>query len=542
MDSFRKSGRIVDLIHSRIFSGTITVKDGKIDNIREEDTECGSYILPGFIDSHVHVESSMLTPSEFARIAVRFGNIGAVCDPHEIANVLGTDGILFMLDNSKKVPFRFLFGAPSCVPATPFETSGARIDHNDIARLMSRDDIAFLGEMMNYPGVISGDSGVHAILEAARKSGKPIDGHAPGLTGDDMRKYVAAGISTDHECYSIAEAEGKIEAGMKIHIREGSAAMNFDSLVDILRTHPDKAMFCTDDNHPNDLPKGYINLHVRRALAAGYNVFDVLRAASLNPARHYGIKTGFLQQGDPADFIVADNLTDLNILETYIGGHKVAENGTTLIPHIDTDTPNIFNAQHVSAEDFKVEHKGRNIKVIECIEHQLITKTHIAAPKVENGNIVSDTERDILKMAVVNRYTKHDISIGFIKNFGLKKGAIASSIAHDSHNIIAVGTSDEELAAVINKLIDAKGGVVAGADGNMEILELPVAGLMSNSDADEAAEKYIRVNAKVRELGSTLYSPFITLSFMSLLVIPELKLGDKGLFDVTKFAFTDLYE
>lgn len=541
-NSFTISGHVVDLVASRIFEGTVVVENGKIKSVKEEKTDSSKYILPGLIDSHVHIESSMVTPAEFARMAVCHGTVATVSDPHEIANVLGIDGVKFMIESGKKVPFKFYFGAPSCVPATTFETSGFVLDHNDIATLMNMDDIYYLGEMMNYPGVVFGDPEVHAKLEAARCSGKPIDGHAPSLSGDNLKKYVDAGISTDHECFTEDEAEEKINLGMKILIREGSAAKNFEALVGLIERYPDQIMFCSDDKHPNDLVSGHINTLVKRAIEKGYNILDVLKAASLNVIKHYNLNVGLLQQGDSADFIVVDNLSDFNVEQTYIDGQLVAENGKSMLVHIESTTPNNFKVEKVKVDDFKVADNGKNIKVIECIDGQLITKVAIAKPKVENGNMVSDTGRDILKMVVVNRYTRHSMSIGFIKNFGLKKGAIASSIAHDSHNIVAVGTSDQELTDVINKLIETKGGIAVSNCGCSFAVGMPIAGLMSNEDGYKVATDYEKIDAMAKELGTPLHAPFMTLAFMSLLVIPELKLGDKGLFDVNKFAFTELSE
>ena len=539
-NTFTISGHIVDLVASRIFEGTVVVENGKIKSIREEKNDSSKYILPGLIDSHVHIESSMVTPAEFARMAVCHGTVATVSDPHEIANVLGIEGVKFMIESGKKVPFKFYFGAPSCVPATTFETSGFVLDHNDIATLMSMDDIYYLGEMMNYPGVVFDDKETHAKLEATRLAGKPIDGHAPSLTGDNLKKYVDSGISTDHECFTEAEAEEKINLGMNILIREGSAAKNFEALVGLIERYPEQIMFCSDDKHPNDLVSGHINTLVKRAIAKGYNIIDVLKAASLNVVKHYNLNVGLLQQGDNADFIVVDNLSDFNIKQTYIDGQLVAENGKSLINHIESTTPNNFKVEKVKIDDFKIADNGKNIKVIECIDGQLITKVVTTSPKVEKGNMVSDTKRDILKMVVVNRYAKHSLSIGFIKNFGLQKGAIASSIAHDSHNIVAVGTSDQELTNVINKLIETKGGI-AISDGNFAFaVGMPIAGLMSNEDGYKVAADYEKIDAMAKELGTPLHAPFMTLAFMSLLVIPELKLSDKGLFDVNKFAFTNV--
>lgn len=539
-NNFALSGQIVDLVRSRIFPGTLTVSDGKITEIKETQTAEGRFIMPGFIDAHIHIESSMVPPSEFARMAVPHGTVATVSDPHEIANVMGVEGIDYMINSGKRGHFKFYFGAPSCVPATPFETAGCTLDAEAIEVLMARDDIHYLAEMMNYPGVLSDFPDVMKKLEAAKKYGKPIDGHAPMVTGDDIRKYVGAGISTDHECYDIEDALGKIRLGMKILIREGSAAKNFDALIPLMADYPEMLMFCSDDKHPNDLIKGHINLLVKRALHQGYKLMDVLRAASLNTVRHYHLDVGMLQPGDDADFIVMDNLNDLNVLQTYVKGRLVAENGVALMQRRKEEAINNFHASHLEVEALRVPDEGKPIKVIASMDGNLITNTIVATPKVVDGNLVSDTSRDLLKMVVLNRYQQAPPAIGFINNFGLKRGAIATSVAHDSHNLVAVGCSDKEIARAINLLIETKGGMVACSDTEFALLPLPVAGLMSLEEGRRVAEDYERADRLAHDFGCTLYSPFMTLSFMALLVIPELKLSDKGLFDVTRFGFTSL--
>ncbi len=540
--SFTLSGQIVDLVHSRIFPGTVTVTDNKITDIVEQPTAENRFIMPGFIDAHIHIESSMVPPSEFARMAVCHGTVATVSDPHEIANVMGVEGIDYMIHSGNRIHFKFYFGAPSCVPATPFETSGYTLDAEAIEKLMARDDIYYLSEMMNYPGLLGGDPDILKKLEAAKHNGKPIDGHAPMVTGHDIERYFEAGISTDHECYALEDAKEKLELGMKILIREGSAAKNFDALIPLMAQYPEKLMFCSDDKHPNDLLKGHINLLVKRALAKGYKLLNVLRAASLNAVRHYHLDVGLLQKGDDADFIVVDNMQDLNILQTYIKGRLVAENGVSLIPRRKEEACNNFCATPIVADDLKVPYEGKRIKVLACMDSNLITNTIITQPKVVNGNMVSDTTRDILKMVVLNRYTKAKPAIGFINNIGLKRGAIATSVSHDSHNIVAVGCSDEDIARAINLLVYTKGGMVACSETEFALLPLPIAGLMSLEEGSRVAEDYERADKLAHEFGCTLYSPFMTLSFMALLVIPELKLSDKGLFDVNKFEFTPLTE
>ncbi len=540
--TFTISGQLVDLLADRIFPGTLCVENGVIKEIRENAVAPMQYVLPGFVDAHVHIESSMLVPSEFARLAACHGTVATVSDPHEIANVLGMEGVRFMIDNGKRVPFKFFFGAPSCVPATTFETSGHTLDAKDIARLMELDDIYYLAEMMNYPGVLAQDAEILRKIAAAKQTGKPIDGHAPNLSGEDLKRYVAAGISTDHECFTEAEAMEKISLGMKIHIREGSAAKNFEALIPLMKSHPGVLMFCSDDKHPDDLVRGHVNQLVKRAVAKGYDTLDVLRAASLNAVRHYGLPVGLLQQGDDADFIVTDNLTDFNVLQTYIKGVLVAENGKPCMERITTETPNFFKASNLQVADLAVPDKGKPVKVIECIDSQLITKCSIEKPSVRNGLMVSDPERDLLKMMVLNRYQSGKPAIAFIRNFGLKRGAIASSVAHDSHNIVAVGACDEDIVKAVNLLVANKGGVVACDAERSALLPLSVAGLMSNEDGYRVAQGYETADRLAHDFGTTLTAPFMTLAFMALLVIPELKLSDKGLFDVTRFAFTELEE
>lgn len=539
-NSFTLSGQIVDVVHSNIFPGSITVNDGKITEITPLPSAERRFIMPGFIDAHVHIESSMLPPSEFARMAVCFGTVATVSDPHEIANVMGVDGVDFMIKSGKRGHFKFYFGAPSCVPTTSFETAGSTIDAEAVEALMARDDIYFLAEMMNYPGVLADDPEILKKLKAAQKHGKPIDGHAPMVSGRDIQKYISAGISTDHECGTLEDALVKIDLGMKILIREGSAAKNFDSLIPLMEQYPEMLMFCSDDKHPNDLSKGHINLLVKRALKKGYKLMSVLRAASLNAVKHYHLDVGLLQLGDDADFIVVDNLNDFNVLKTYIKGRLLAENGVSLMQRRMEKACNNFHASIIKPEDLRVDYEGKYIKVIACMEGNLITNTIISSPKVEDGNVVSDTARDILKMAVLNRYAPAKPAIGFINNIGLKRGAIATSVAHDSHNIVAVGCSDEDIARAIDMLVLTHGGMVACSETEFAMLPLPIAGLMSLEESARVVEDYERVDQLAHNFGCQLLDPFMTMSFMALLVIPELKLSDKGLFDVKQFEVTSL--
>jgi adenine deaminase len=541
-ESFTVSGNIVDVHNLRVFKGEVRIHNGKIEAVKSMPVKEGHYILPGLIDAHVHIESSMLLPTEFARLAAVHGTVATVSDPHEIANVLGAEGIDFMIANGKKSPFKFYFGAPSCVPATPFETSGARLDAAETEALLARSDIRYLSEMMNYPGVLSGDPEVAAKLAAARKAGKPVDGHAPGLRGESARLYARAGITTDHECFTLEEALDKIRWGMKILIREGSAARNFDTLLPLLAGHPEKVMFCSDDKHPDDLVRGHINLLVKRAVAAGCDPLRMIRACTLNPVVHYGLDTGLLRPGDDADFIITDNLSDFNISATYMGGRKVAERGRTLIHRVNEDAPNKFFARPITESDLAVHARPGHIRVQKVLAGQLITDVMSVEPLVLNGCIASDTRRDILKMIVMNRYAPASPAIGFAHGFGLKGGAIASTVAHDSHNITALGTSDKDMVNAVNLLIAAKGGIAVADGERTGMLPLPVAGLMSDRDGYDVAQEYEEINHLVRELGSPLAAPFMTLSFMALLVIPALKLSDKGLFDSQAFQFTSLFE
>ncbi|WP_139002714.1 adenine deaminase [Hyunsoonleella aestuarii] len=533
-------GQIVDIENKRIYKGEITFENGKIVSIEEKDHDVKHYILPGFVDAHIHIESSMLVPSEFARIAVKHGTVATVSDPHEIANVLGVPGVEFMIENGKEVPFKFNFGAPSCVPATNFESAGAKIDAQDIKELLQNQDIKYLAEMMNYPGVIFDDEEVLKKIVWAKHFNKPVDGHAPGVRGEDLTKYIKAGISTDHECFTFDEALEKLQKGMKILIREGSAAKNFDALIDLLPEYYEDMMFCSDDKHPDDLIVGHINQLCARGVSKDVDVFKVLQAACVNPVKHYDLNVGLLSIGDAADFIVVENLTNFKTLKTYIDGKLVYTKGESLIKSVPFKNLNNFNCQKKLVTDFKVESLAKKIKVIEALEGQLITNEIIAEATVEKGNLISNTKKDVLKMTVVNRYQNQKPAFAFIKNFGLKEGAIASSVGHDSHNIIAVGVSDEAICKAVNLIIENKGGICAVSDSEESVVPLPVAGIMSDKDGATIGKQYAELDAFAKQLGTELYAPYMTLSFMALLVIPSLKLSDKGLFDGSKFDFTPL--
>jgi len=537
---FKIEGQYVDIVGKNIFPAAVTVSKGLITSIEKIQSAPAVFLLPGFIDAHVHIESSMLIPSSFACLAVTHGTIGTISDPHEIANVCGVEGVHYMIGNGKKVPFHFFFGAPSCVPATEFETAGAAIRSDAVATLLANKDIYYLSEMMNFPGVLFNDEEVMKKIAAAKKMGKPIDGHAPGLRGEEAKKYIEAGISTDHECFTIEEALEKLAYGMKILIREGSAAKNFEALFPLLDQYPNDIMLCSDDKHPDSLLEGHINDLCARAVAKGIDLFNVLKAACINPVKHYKLPTGSFKVGDPANFIIVKNLIDFKVEQTYINGIKVAEKGKSLIPMIHEKTINQFNVQPLTEKDIKLEladypEQNGCIPVIEAIDGQLITNCLWEEAKKKENELVTDTEKDILKIVVYNRYQAAAPKIAFIKNFGFTTGAIASTVAHDSHNIIAVGVTDEAIITAINAVIKEQGGISCVQSAEIKVLGLPVAGLMSIENPHEVAAAYTQIDSMAKSLGSQLGSPFMTLSFMALLVIPHLKLSDKGLFDGTTF-------
>jgi adenine deaminase len=544
-------GKLVDIPAQRIYRAVVSVSGGLITGIEPlsaETAEPEPFICPGFIDAHVHIESSMLVPSEFARLAVVHGTVATVSDPHEIANVCGMEGVQYMMQNGATVPFHFNFGAPSCVPATVFETAGAALPSTDVAALLANPAIRYLSEMMNFPGVLSKDPEVMAKIEAAHRLGKPVDGHAPGLRGADALGYASAGISTDHECYTIDEAREKLSYGMHILIREGSAARNFDALIDLLKDHPEKVMFCSDDKHPDSLVEGHINVLCARAAKAGIPVFHILRAACLNPILHYALDLGRLRVGDAGDFILLEDLNSFRVLKTFVRGELVAEAGKSLIGSVPAGVINRFVSRTVSADDFRypLQKWGENeqenfeqVRVIEALDGQLITGKMVVPIRdlqVREGALEANPAKDILKMVVVNRYQEHaPVAKTFVKNFGLKEGALASSVAHDSHNVIAVGTSDELLCEAVRLVMEQRGGISCVTPGSAQVLPLSVGGLMSTADGYVVARAYTALDKMAKAAGSTLSAPFMTLSFMALLVIPHLKLSDKGLFDGDAF-------
>ncbi|MCO5269335.1 MAG: adenine deaminase [Brumimicrobium sp.] len=535
-------GNIIDIVNRKIFAGEVIVDKGEIIAINPCKDVPSHYIIPGFIDAHIHVESSMLVPTEFARMAVRQGTVATISDPHEIANVLGKKGVEFMVENGLQTPFKFYFGVPSCVPATNFETAGGEIDLVDIEKLFQLPNVNYLAEMMNYPGVLSRDPLVMDKIQLALKMGKRVDGHSPGLRGEDAKRYIEAGIETDHECFTKEEALDKLKYGMKILIREGSAAKNFEALWTLIDEFPNQVMLCSDDKHPNDFVHGHINKLVARAIAKGCDLYNTLQAACINPIAHYNMQVGQLQVGDSADFCIVDNLTDFNVQETIIQGKSVFKNGEVLFSRVKADTPNNFNRTPITLAELKIPANKQKVCVIVVEDGQLVTKETEAILEEINGELKSDITNDILKLVVVNRYDNSPIAIAYIKNFGLKQGAIASCVAHDSHNIIAVGVNDKDIQLAINLIIQEKGGISLAQNGIGEVLALPVAGIMSNENGEVVAERYEAMDKKAKELGSTLTAPYMTLSFCALLVIPQLKLSDKGLFDGNTFNFVSLYK
>ncbi|MFW6100882.1 MAG: adenine deaminase [Bacteroidota bacterium] len=536
------TGNVVDIPGKRTFPGKVHIGSGVIQKIEftKESVDDG-YILPGLVDGHIHIESSMLSPQQFTKTAIQHGTVGTVSDPHEIANVLGEEGIQFMINNAKPAPLKINFGVPSCVPATPFETSGSVIDSEKVKQLIQEDHFRYLSEMMNFPGVLAKDEEVMKKIKSAQAVGKPIDGHAPGLRGEDLKKYIDAGITTEHECNTYDEAKEKLENGMMIQIREGSAAKNFDALWPLIREHPDQVMLCSDDRHPDDLIKGHINLLIRQGQEYGLDVFDLLKAATYNPVLHYDLPIGLLRQGDSADFIRVDDLTRFNVLNAYINGECYLDQGKVFFEPVADQSPNIMEAEPITTDDVQIADSGLPVRIIFAQDHQLYTSWFPDYPKKANSKLYSDITRDILKIAVMSRYRLSKPSVGFIHNFGLKKGAVGSSIAHDSHNLLVVGTDDHSVVQTMNRLIEQKGGIVVFDGTELHGLPLEIAGLMSHQSAEEVSGQLQHLTQITASLGCKLDAPFMTLSFMALPVIPELKMTDQGLFDVQQFQYVPLH-
>ncbi|MBN1989035.1 MAG: adenine deaminase [Bacteroidales bacterium] len=537
---FSVRGVVVDLVHEKLIPGEVFVVNGKVDSIVEDSSVDGPFLLPGFVDSHVHVESSMLSPEAFARAAVKHGTIAVVADPHEIANVAAVAGIDYMVESAKRVPFHFFFGVPSCVPASPMDVCHAALNADIVDALIQRNDMFFLGEMMNFPGVVNGDPDVLSKIESALKQGKPVDGHAPGLVGQQMVDYFAAGISTDHECFEIGEARKKIAQGAKILIREGSAAKNFEALIPLVSENPDMVMFCTDDCHPDDLLLGHINKSVKRAVKEGYSVFDILRIACVNPVKHYNLPVGLLQQNDSADFIVVDNLANFTVSAVYIKGEKVYSEGSVLFSASKPKVP-LYNFRTTWDFDLKVKREPKMVRVIGVIPGELITESLQFKPWGSGTFIEADTSTDIVKIVLLNRYSEEPPSVGFIKGLGIQHGAFGLSVAHDSHHVIVAGTNDSDIRACLQFIVENRGGICACSKGDLVGATLPLFGLMSNKFAEDIAAEYKAVNSAVHSMGSTLHAPFMTLSFMALSVIPSLKINHLGLFDVDTFSVTNIF-
>lgn len=542
MSALKLSGNIVDVVHRRIFSGTVVIEDGRIRTLQQDDGQHdGRYILPGYVDAHVHLESSLLVPTEFARLATAHGTVAVVSDPHEMANVLGLDGVRFMLDNAAQTPLEVAFGAPCCVPATPFETAGARLSLDDIRQLFEHDGLTYLSEMMDVPGVLSREPEVMAKIRLAQQLGRSVDGHAPDLYGDEAQRYANAGIATDHECSTLQEAHDKLAVGMKILIREGSAAKNYQALHPLIDSHAEQCMLCSDDKHPDDLARGHINTLVRRSIELGHDVMDVLHLACVNPVLHYNLPVGLLRPGDPADCIVVDDLRSFTVRQTYRRGRLVAEAGQGLLPSVAVTPVNHFRATPKRLGDFRLPASGTTARLIVAHDGQLLTsERHVPIP-ASDGYVTPCVQRDILKLVVVNRYADTPPAVALIHNFGLKRGALASSVAHDSHNVVAVGTTDTELCAAVNAVIHHQGGIAVTEGHDVDILPLPIAGLMSAANGYTVAAHYARLDARAKHLGTPLAAPFMTLSFMTLLVIPTLKLSDRGLFSATADNFVPLW-
>lgn len=535
-------GNLLNVFTEEIYPAEISINNGLINCVKAVNKEFKEYILPGFIDAHIHIESSMLTPSRFAEAVVPHGTTSVISDPHEIANVLGSEGIEYMLKDASSVPLNFFFTAPSCVPATPFETSGAKIDSEEIDQMLLGVEIVALGEMMNFPGVLSGDKEVFAKIAAAKRNKKPVDGHAPLLSGEDLCKYISAGISTDHECTMKEEVIEKRKMGMKIMLRQGSSAKN---LADLISAGGD--FIVSDDKHPEDLLKGHVDMMLKEAVNLGLDPIEAVQMVTLNPATHYNLNTGLIAPGRAADLVIVDDLKNFKVNRVLIKGNLAAKNNKALFSVNPHKTGNSFKLNCKNSEDFEITSKtaGKDeknvlVRVIDVLEGQLITDENEAFLKVADGKIMPDLENDILKIAVVERYGHDNLSNAFIHGFGLKRGAIASSVAHDSHNILAVGTNSQDMAKAVNKLVNNHGGLVAVSNDQITSLKLPIAGLMSIESAEMVSSKFNVLQELVKDMGCNLDSPFMTLSFMALLVIPKLKISDLGLFDGVKFQFVDL--
>jgi adenine deaminase len=544
---------IVNVFSGRIIQGNIAVKDGYIVGFGDYDAAAtmdvkGRYVAPGFIDAHVHIESSMTGVTEFARAVVPCGTTTVVADPHEIANVLGTVGIDYMLRSAEDQPMDCLFTLPSCVPATDMETAGARLTAGDLESFMDHPRIVGLAEMMNYPGVIFTDAGVMAKLAMARRHHRTMDGHAPGLSGRRLLAYAAAGIASDHECTRAEEALEKLELGLRIMVREGTCARNLEALLPVINAQTwHRMMWCTDDRHPHDLlAEGHVDAVIRKAVAHGVDPLTAIRMGTINPADYFGIAdAGAIAPGRKANLVIFSDLGDIHAEQVFYMGRPVAENGR-MLPRVQRPAPVAvplsmnLKPDHL---DFSIPATGRRMRVIRAIADQVVTRCEIMDVTEINGLAVADLAGDIIKLAVVERYTgQARTGRGFVTGLGLKRGAIASSVAHDSHNIIVAGVTDADMRAAVTAVVKMGGGLAAVADGKLlASLPLPVAGLMSDQPVEAVRRQMDGMLASAKDLGATLADPFMTLGFLALPVIPDLKLTDLGLVDVARFAIVPLF-
>lgn len=533
--TMKLKGNLVDVFTEDVYPAEVTF-DKEIVSIQKIDQEQSLYILPGFIDSHIHIESSMLCPSRFAEAAIPHGTTCTISDPHEIANVVGMEGIEYMIKDAQVL--KVYYTAPSCVPATAFETSGGTITDKDIDTLFKRYNLISLGEVMNFPGVILKNYEIMKKIAVAKKYEKPIDGHAPGLSGADLKAYCDQGISTDHECTSLEEAQEKQNLGMKIMIREGTAPKNLKALLGL---DYDRCFLVSDDLHAEDLQKGHIDCLLKKAVSHGIDPVKAVKMVTINPAEHYSLNNGVIAPQRAADIVLVDDLSQFSVKKVFIDGVLQAVDGKPLFTVNPIQLKSTLSTTRVSPSDYAVRSENPTVKVrvITVVEGQLCTKASEAYLSCENGVVLTDTEQDILKLAVVERYGHNRIAIAFVRGFGLKEGALASSVAHDSHNIICVGVSDRCMAEAVVTLRDIEGGIVS-CNTETRFLKLPVGGLMSYEPVDTVAEYHKEVEEYAQKMGCTLENPFMQLSFLALLVIPELKLSDKGLFDSERFAFVDV--
>ncbi len=552
-DLVLSGGRVVDVFTRRIVEGDVALVGDAIAGIGRYDGAGrieldGRYVAPGFIDAHVHIESAMVSPGAFARAVAPRGTTQVVADPHEIANVMGAAGIAYMLDASEGLPMRICYALPSCVPATPLETAGARLAAGDLAPFFGHRRVVALGEMMNFPGVVAADPEVLEKIEQARARQKPVDGHAPGLSGAALQAYLAAGIGTDHEYTTFKEAEEKLRFGMHVLVREGTGAKNLEDLVPLIDDRTcRRMMWCTDDRHPHDLiDDGHIDALVRKAISLGVEPLTAVQMATLNPAEYYGLAdAGAVAPGRRADLVVFSDLRRLQVETVICRGKIVAEDGRLKpesgLPGPEPPAP-VMNIDP-DRLDFSLPAGGRRIRVIGLVEGQIFTRSETAEVRIKEGMAEADPQRDILKLAVVERYSGDGkTGIGFVRGFGLAAGAIASSVAHDSHNIVCAGACDADMKAAVHKVAQMGGGLAVAADGRVRAsLALPIAGLMAEGSLPEVRSGLDALTAAARALGAALADPFMSLSFLALPVIPELKLTDRGLIDVEAFQPVSLF-